>query len=266
MITLSTSIFLDEDTANSSSDGEDDQQILPTFEANCFEVSMEDSSPVACSPIVPSAPEHDEVYTANENESSAVESGLLQPVLRLNKWVSILLVKVKVKYKLSDNVLTALLSILQLIFFLISHPLQYCFPKMVNKLFVCAGVNQVSEFKRYAVCPDSKCCNLLDCTLLSEATSIPICKRQAYNSHCREQLCYEKFLSFGKSQLVPYKTFIYLSPIVWLKKFYCIKTFEELLKIQLRYTSDCGITNDVWDGRVWKSFNRENDCGDCFFK
>ena len=43
--------------------------------------------------------------------------------------------------------------------------------------------------------------NLQDESL--KATSIPICKWQAYNSHCREQLCYEKFLSFGKSRLVP---------------------------------------------------------------
>ena len=104
------------------------------------------------------------MLTASENESSAAESGLFQPVLRLNKWISVLLIKVKVKYKLSDSVLTTLLSILQLIFTLISHPLQYCFPKTVQNLFACAGVNQVPEFKRYAVCPDSRCCNLYDCT------------------------------------------------------------------------------------------------------
>ena len=23
---------------------------------------------------------------------------------------------------------------------------------------------------------------------------------------------------------------------------------------------------DVWDGKIWKSFNRENSLGDCFFK
>jgi len=39
-----------------------------------------------------------------------------------------------------------------------------------------------------------------------------------------------------------------------------------LINFQLRYTSDCGIISDVWDGRIWKSFNSENNLGDCFFK
>ena len=59
----------------------------------------------------------------------------------------VILIKVKVKYKLSDSVITTLLSILQMIFTLISHPLRYCFPKTVQNLFVCAGVNQDSELK-----------------------------------------------------------------------------------------------------------------------
>ena len=44
-------------------------------------------------------------------------------------------------------------------------------------------------------------------------------------------------------------------------KIYSIKTFEQLLYIQQGYP----YINDVWDGRNWKSFNRDN-CENCFFK
>ncbi|XP_065894304.1 uncharacterized protein [Dysidea avara] len=66
----------DENTANSSSDSEDDQQTSPTFEADCFEVSLDSTqpSPMTCPPTVPCLPEHNEVLTASENESSAAES------------------------------------------------------------------------------------------------------------------------------------------------------------------------------------------------
>ena len=244
---MSTLMFLlsqDKNASNSSSDSEDDQQTLPTFEVDCFEECL--NSAPANPPLVPYLSEHNEEHNVEEheqNEEFIVEkldcnveqnvqrieehtsenesSGrLFQPILHLNKWICVILIKViKVKYKLSDSFITTLLSILQMIFTLISHPLRYCFPKTVQNLFVCAGVNQDSELKRYAVCPSPKCCNLYDCTLLSEATNIPLCARQIYSSRCREQLCYEKFLSFGKSRLVPYKTFIYLPPVNWLKIF-----------------------------------------------
>ena len=142
----------DESTSISSNSNSDSEDVLPVFETNCFEVNSDSAqlSPVDCPPEVTLLHEHSEGQASNmRNESSAEHehnegqafnvhpnwnessteheastvhpnesesSGLLQSVLHLNKWISILLIKVKVKYKLSDSVLVTFLSILQLIF------------------------------------------------------------------------------------------------------------------------------------------------------
>ena len=82
-----------------------------------------------------------------------------------------------------------------------------------------AGIDNIPDYKRYVVCPDPKCCELYNIVTYLEASSIPNCRKVKYNSQCEQSLFYERFLSFGKSRLVPYKTFVYLSPIVWLKIF-----------------------------------------------
>ena len=256
-------ITIDDSITSSSSDDEDDQRISQNFEADCFEVSAQ-PSPMDYPSAAPLLPEQNEGCTSGmcSNEKESSEEPGLSSVLYL---FSVLLVKLQVKYKLSDSVMTALISILQLIFTLTSHPLQYSFPRTLHSLFMITGINQLPEYQKFVVCPDPRCCTLHKDTLLSEASNIPLCAKQTYNSQCTQQLGYKKFLSFGKIRLAPYKTFVYLSPIVWLKKFYSIKTFEQLLYIQQGYSSDSGYINDVWDGRIWKSFNRDN-CENCFFK
>ena len=173
---------------------------------------------------------------SNEKESS--EEPGSSSVLYL---FSVLLVKLQVKYKLSDSVMTALISILQLIFTLTSHPLQYSFPRTLHSLFMIAGINQLPEYQKFVVCPDPRCCNLHKDTLLSEASNIPLCAKQTYNSQCTQQLGYKKFLSFGKIRLAPYKTFVYLSPIVWLKKF----TASKHLSSFFTFNRDIPLTVDI---------------------
>lgn len=250
---------------SSSNDDEDYQQHVQSFEPDCFEALTDQPSPIASSPAplpiasspapLPISDQNEECTSSasnNEKDSESSSQGTgLSPVLYL---ISFLLIKLQVKYKLSDSVMTTLISILQLIFSLTSHPLQHCFPKSLHNLNMIASVNQLPEYKKFVVCPDPKCCKLYEETLLQEASSIPLCEKQMYNSRCAKQLGYEKFLSFGKIRLMPYKTFVYLSPIVWLKKFYNIEAFKWLLQIQQNYSSDSRYINDVWDGRIWKSF------------
>ena len=145
----------------------------------------------------PLLPEQNEGCTSSmcPNEKESSEEPGSSSVLYL---ISVLLVKLQVKYKLSDSVMTTLISILQLLFTLTSHPLQYSFPKTLHSLFMIADINQLPEYRKFVVCPDPRCCNLHKDTLLSEASSIPLCAKQTYNSQCTQQLGYEKFLSFGK--------------------------------------------------------------------
>ena len=242
------------------------------FEVDCFEVlpqlSSTEPSPNVIS-TVQLLPESNEgsmsTYTVHGHPNEQGLSEESQSLFYLIKWISALLIKLQVKYKLSDSVLTALISILQLIFTLISHPLQYCFPSTIQGLSKNVGISNIPDYKRYVVCPDSECCELYDVSTDLEASKVPNCTKVKYNSQCKQSLFYERFLSFGKSRLVTYKTFVYLSPIVWLKKFYSNESFKHLLSIQKGYTPELEVISDVWDGRVWQSFGVDNsDC--CYFK
>ena len=98
---------------------------------NCFEVQSWPSSTEPSPNVISTVPllaESNEgsmsTYTVHghPNEQGLPEES--QSLSYLIKWISALLIKLQVKYKLSDSVLTVLISILRLIFTLISHPLQ----------------------------------------------------------------------------------------------------------------------------------------------
>ena len=135
----------------------------------------------------------------------------------------------------------AFVSVLRLLFAIISHPLQYYFPRTIQGLSVQSGVNIISEYTKFIVCPNSECCELYSTTFQLDTSEIHKCTKLSYGLQCNKPLLYEKFLSFGKRRSVPYKTFIYLSPITWLKMFYGNKSFKELPSIQLQHTTgnDC---------------------------
>ena len=236
---------------------------------DCFEVQPQTSSTepspnvVSTVPLVPESNEGStSTHTVHPIEQELPDES--QSLFYLIKWISALLIKLQVKYKLSDSVLTALISILQLIFTIISHPLKHYFPNTIQGLSKNAGITNIPDYKRYVVCQNSECCELYDVSSDLEASTAPNCTKVKYNSQCKQSLFYERFLSFGKSRLVPYKTFVYMSPIVWLKKFYSNESFKNLLCIQKEYIPESGIISDVWDGRVWQSFKVNSDCS--FFK
>ena len=74
----------------------------------------------------------------------------------------------------------------------------------------------------------------------------------------------KNFYLLEKADLFLTKPLLSYHLLFGLKSFIASKHLKNFSKFNLGI-SDCGIINDVWDGRVWMSFNRENDCGDCFF-
>ena len=114
------------------------------------------------------------------------------------------------------------------------------------------------EYTKFIVCPNSECCELYSTTFQLDTSEIHKCTQLHYGLQCNKPLLYEKFLSFGKRRFIPYKMFIYLSPITWLKMFYGNESFKELLPVQLQHATGNDCLEDVWDGRVWKSFKCDN--------
>ena len=70
----------------------------------------------------------------------------------------------------------------------------------------------------------------------------------------------------GKYDLPHIRHLFICHPLSGLKNFTASKHLNSFrLYIQQGYSSNSGYSNDVWDGRIWKSFNRDN-CENCFFK
>ena len=101
-----------------------------------FEIENQPSSveplPANVTSAMHKLPESNEHFTTSiqSNEQELPEES--QSFSYLSKWISAILIKLQIKYKLSDSALTALISILHLIFTIISHPLQYYFPKTIK--------------------------------------------------------------------------------------------------------------------------------------
>ena len=136
--------------------------------------------------------------------------------------------------------MTALISILHLIFTIISHPLQYYFPKTTKGFSLTAGIDKIPDYKQFVVCPNLECCELYDINASLEAGSIPNCITVKYGSQCKQSIFYERFLSFGKSRYVPCHLLY--------GKFYSNKSFKRLLSVQKCYTPECEIINDMGYG------------------
>ena len=242
---------------------------LTNFEIDCFEESsmpttvsmsrcsqsesLESSLSVSLHEVeMPAVTKESLSVSPHEVEMPAVteEASPLPSYLNLSRWISVLLIKLQAKYKLSDNVMLAFVSVLRLLFAIISHPLQYYFPRTIQGLSIQLGVNSMLEYTKFIVCPNSECCELYSTTFQLDTSEIHKCTKLHYGLQCNKPLLYEKFLSFGKRRFVPYKMFIYLSPITWLKMFYGNESFKELLSVQLQHTTGKDCLEDVWDGRV----------------
>ena len=242
---------LGESSSNNGSDSEDDQLISHNFEVNCFETQLQPSSVeplpanvISAMHMLPESNEHSATSIQSNEQELPEES---QSFSYLSKWISAILIKLQIKYKLSDSALTALISILHLIFTIISHPLQYYFPKTIKGLSLTAGIDKVPDYKQFVVCPNPECCELYDVNAGLEAGSTPNCTKIKYNSQCKQSLFYERFLSFGKSWFMPYKTFIYLSPIVWLRNFIVMNLlsiyylFKKAILQNVKLSTMCGM-------------------------
>ena len=80
------------------------------------------------------------------------------------------------------------------------------------------------------------------------------CSSKMFGKICGRQLCYQKYLAFGRSKWAPFKTFTFISPLAWLKKMFHNKHFLGFLDNHLQRHAQDGVLEDVWDGRIWNEF------------
>ena len=68
---------------------------------------------------------------------------------------------------------------------------------------------------------------------------------------CGRQLCYQKYLAFGRSKWARFKTFTFIRPSSLVKKMFQNKHFLGLSDNHHERHSQDGVLEDVWDGRIW---------------
>ena len=75
------------------------------------------------------------------------------------------------------------------------------------------------------------------------------CSTKTFGKVCGRDLCYQKYLAFGRSKWAPFNiNFIPLS--AWLKKMFQNQHFASFLGAHIeRHTRD-GVFEDLWDGRI----------------
>ena len=158
---------------------------------------------------MPAVTEESLSVSPHEVEMPAVneEASSLPSYLNLSTWISVLLIKLQAKYKLSDNVMLAFVSVLRLLFAIISHPLQYYFPRTIQGLSIQLGVNSMPAYTKFIVYPNSECSELYSTTFQLDTSEIHKCTKLHYGLQCNRPLLYGKLLSFGKRQFV--RLFIY---------------------------------------------------------
>ena len=203
------------------------------------------------------------------------EASSMQPgdnvCLSLSQWFSVVLLKLRLQYRLSNSVMVLILNIIALLLAVVSHPLQCHFPTTIFKLFSTAKVNQdPSSTETYVVCP---ACSHLYC--FSDLTktmddSEHHCQQLIHSRRCNEPLLYRKNLSFGKFKWIPFKTFHFCPPSHLLHLFFRRQHFFDLISAPMDDPKNLppflnkGIW-DVWHGKIWKDL-KDSDGQEYFSK
>lgn len=175
---------------------------------------------------------------------------------KLIRWICLLLLRIKLAYNLSNNLFTILLNLLYFIFVLIRHPLHVLFPKTLNDLEIITNLKVLNKTTIFAVCPNPKCSALYDINEIScERNGLQksaVCKKQLWGKRCNAELAFEKKLSFGRTRMVPYKTYPFLPPSEWIKTFF--KQDQFLRLIRNRPEPSKTDFRDIWDGKILQQF------------
>ena len=171
-------------------------------------------------------------------------------------WFSLLLLRIKLHYNLSNNLFTVLLNVIYFIFLLFRHPLHMMFPKTIGDIEIITNLKVLNKTVIFAVCPNPKCSALYNLNEISVDRSgqqkPALCKKKIWGKKCSTELSFEKKLSFGRTKMVPYKTFPFLPPSEWIKTFFKQEQFLSLIKNRPEPSSKD--YRDIWDGNILQQF------------
>ena len=115
---------------------------------------------------------------------------------KLIHWISILLLRIKLQYNLSNILFTVLLNLIYFIFFVLRHPLHLLFPKIISELELIANLKVLNKTKISAVCPNPKCACLysideISCKVNGKLKA-EICKKKLWGKRCNTELSFQK--------------------------------------------------------------------------
>lgn len=209
-----------------------------------------------------------------EGESAAVngadqckEEELKEDVIKtkeegkLIRWISLILLHLKLSFNLSNAIFSMLLDLIYFIFWVIRHPLYMLFPKSISDLETIANLKVLNKTILFAVCPNPKCSCLYQMNdISSERDGVlkpRLCRNKLYGKRCNAELSFERKLSFGKTKMIPYKTYPFLAPSEWIKTFFNLEEFLNLIRNRPEpSTTDY---RDIWDGRILQEFLMDPD-------
>ena len=139
-------------------------------------------------------------------------------------WFTLLLLRIKLHYNLSNNLFTVLLNVICYIFLIFRHPLRMMFPNTISDIEIILNFKVLNKTIIFAVCPNPKCSALYHLNEISVNRSgqqkPAQCKNKIWGKKCNTELAFEKKLSFGRTKMVPFKTFPFLPPSEWIKTFF----------------------------------------------
>ena len=184
-----------------------------------------------------------------------------QEKINFTGWFSLLLLRIKLRYNLSNNLFTVLLNVIYFIFLLFRHPRHMMFPKTVVDIEIITNLKVLNKIVIFAVCPNPKCSALYNSNEISVDRSgqqkPALCRKKNWGKKCSTELSFEKKLSFGKTKMVPFKTFPFLPPSEWIKTFFKQEQFLSLIKNQPEPSSTD--YRDIWDGNILQQFMVDPD-------
>ena len=180
---------------------------------------------------------------------------------KLIHWISLLLLRIKLQYNLSNTLFTVLLNLIYFIFFVLRHPLHLLFPKTISELEHIANLKVLNKTKIFAVCPNPKCTCLysideISCKVNGKLKA-EICKKKLWRKRCNTELSFKKKLSFGRTKMVPYKTYPFLPPSEWIRTFFKEEQFLSLTRDRPEPSKT--EYRDIWDGKILQQFLMDPD-------
>ena len=179
-----------------------------------------------------------------------------QEKINFIRWFSLLLLRIKLHYNLSNNLFTVHFNVIYFIFLLFRHPLRLMFPKTIGDIEIISNLKVLNKTIIFVVCPNPKCSalyNLNEISVNRGGQQKPtLCKKKIWGKKCSTELSFKKKLSFGRTKMVLFKTFPFLPPSEWIKTFF--KQEQFLCLIRNRPEPSLTDYRDIWDGKILQQF------------